>query len=198
MTKPTLNIWGANASVSPLTDEQQAQGYAYTASKTGQLAGTVETDDLDFPMKKATTAISWLLSMLSDNGGLSKNNAAIDISADGVFYVTKNLSSASSTVGGDGWTKVYLDDQVNTDMSGQRVSGQEYTNDTDKPIIVSISVTRTGNANIDITAIIDGTKTLRNYVPGTVNNGLQFTVFPGQKYTVNIFNGQSFTWDEYR
>ena len=75
MTKPTLNIWGANASVSPLTDAQQAQGYAYTASKPDQLAGTVETDDLDFPMKQATTAIDYILNILPDSESGTANGA---------------------------------------------------------------------------------------------------------------------------
>lgn len=106
MTKPNIQVWGETASISPLSAAQQSQGYAYTASKPGQLAGTVETDDLDYPMKQSTTAISWMLGMLSDNGGLSKNNGSIDFDANGVPYFTEDLNSASADVGGQGWSRI--------------------------------------------------------------------------------------------
>ncbi|AUR89451.1 hypothetical protein NVP1123O_22 [Vibrio phage 1.123.O._10N.286.48.F3] len=106
MTKPIVNIWGETASIAPLTPQQQSQGYAYTAAKPGELKGKVETDDLDFPMKQATTAIDWMMGMLSENGGLSKNNGSVDLDANGVPYFTNNLSSASADVGGQGWSRI--------------------------------------------------------------------------------------------
>lgn len=61
MTKPIVNIWGETASITALSAAQQSQGYSYTAAKPGQLAGTIETDDLDYPMKQVTTALNWML-----------------------------------------------------------------------------------------------------------------------------------------
>lgn len=108
MAKPTLNIWGENASIPPLTPSQQAQGYAYTASKPGQLAGTVNTEDLDYPMQQVTAAVAFVLERMSDNGHI---NGMEWIS--GQSYVTGNI-----VVGSDG-NQYYC----NTDNSSQNPVG---------------------------------------------------------------------------
>lgn len=114
MAKPILNIWGENASIPPLTPSQQAQGYAYTAAKPGQLAGTVDTGDLDYPMQQVTLAVAFVLDRMGVNGhingmewisGQSYVVGNIVVGHDGNQYYCNTANSSQNPVsdGTDKW-----------------------------------------------------------------------------------------------
>lgn len=134
-----------------------------------------------------------------ENGSdfISKNNGAIKLAANGILWQTKDLSSASQTVGGSGWYRADGGNRVETDVTSQRASGVTYTNTTDYDI--EVTVNNDGIAGGSINFVIDGVGTAAGPFSGQSGRlSITKTVKPGSTYAITFSISPLQQWRELR